>query len=76
MAIYTKFGGKVIQESLRVDQDCIFSGEIVKAWASVDGEAGEKQYWLSDLVGDAKREVRDAIRANLKRREATAKSET
>ena len=69
MAIYTKFGDKVTNESLRVDQDCLFHGEIVKVWAKLEGQTDEKQYWISDLIGDRKKEVRDVITANVKKRE-------
>lgn len=67
MAIFTKHGEKLINESLRVDGDCIFNEEIVKVWAVIEGQATEKQYWVSDLVGDRKKEVRDVINANIKK---------
>ena len=70
MAIYTKHGEKIINESLRIDSDCMFDDEIVKIWAIVEGETGEKQYWFSDLHGDRKREVQDVLDSNLKKREA------
>jgi len=69
IAIRTKFGETVISESLRVDQDCLFDNDIIKVWAKLEGKSHEKQYWISDLVGDRKKEVRDVINANLKRRE-------
>ena len=64
MTIRTKFGDNVISRSLRVEQDCLFNDEIVKVWATIEGQTSEKQYWISDLIGDKKREVRDVIRAN------------
>lgn len=67
MAIFTKHGEKLINESLRVDGNCIFNEEIVKVWAVIEGQATEKQYWFSDLVGDTKKEVRDVINANIKK---------
>jgi len=76
MAIYTKHGEKVINESLRVDQDCLFNDEIVKVWATVEGETAEKQYWFSDLVGDRKTEVRDVINSNLKKNSNCEQSES
>jgi hypothetical protein len=69
MAIRTKFGETVISESLHLDQDCLFDDDIIKVWAKLEGKNDEKQYWISDLVGDRKKEVRDVINANLKRRE-------
>jgi hypothetical protein len=69
MAIHTKFGEKVTNESLRVDQDCVFDDEIIKVWAKLEGQTDEKQYWISDLIGDSKKEVRDVINSNLKKRE-------
>lgn len=68
MAIRTKFGENVISESLRVDQDCLFDGNIVKVWATLEGQTTEKQYWISDVIGQDKKEVRDVINANLKKR--------
>lgn len=68
MAIFTKHGDKLLNASLRVDQECIYDEEIVKVWGMVDGETVEKQYWISDLRGDKKREVRDVIESNLKKK--------
>jgi hypothetical protein len=65
--IRTKYGERVINDSLRVDGDCMFNDKIVKVWARIEGQTAEKQYWLSDLVGGKKREVRDVIDANLKK---------
>lgn len=67
MAIHTKYGERVINESLRIDADCLFNDQIVKVWATLEGQTVEKQYWLSDLVGNKKREVRDVIDTNLKK---------
>jgi hypothetical protein len=72
MAIHTKFGDKIINDSLRVDNNCIFDSDIVKVWATIEGEAQEKQYWLSDLIADKKREVRDVLAANSKQRQKNA----
>lgn len=74
MPIRTKFGDKVINESLRVDQDCLFDGETIKVWVRLEGDAVEHQYWISDLIGDRKNEVRDVIHANLKTRASPAVS--
>ena len=70
MAIHTKWGEKLINESLRIDESCMFDGDIVKVWSIVEGETTEKQYWLSDLVPDSKREVRDVIESNKKKQES------
>jgi len=48
----------------------MFNDQIVKVWATLEGQTAEKQYWLSDLVGDKKTEVRDVINANSKKRQA------
>ncbi|HLJ30175.1 MAG TPA: hypothetical protein VKY85_25940 [Candidatus Angelobacter sp.] len=64
MAIYTKYGEKVINQSLRVDRDCMFNDKIVRVWATLEGQTAEKQYWISDLIGDKKKEVRDVINSN------------
>lgn len=70
MAIRTKFGENIISESLRVDQGCLFDGDIIKVWAKLEGQNDEKQYWISDLMADNKKEVRHVINANLKKRES------
>jgi len=69
MAIRTKFGDKVVSESLRLDQGCLHDADIVKVWAKLEGQADDRQYWISDLIGDKKNEVRDVVKANLKRPE-------
>jgi hypothetical protein len=68
MAICTKFGERVINESLRIHEDCLYRGQIVKVWAILNGQTIEKQYWISDLVADAKNELRDVINSNLNKR--------
>ena len=68
MAICTKFGERVINESLRIHEDCLYRGQIVKVWAILNGQTIEKQYWISDLVADAKNELRNVINSNLKKR--------
>ena len=69
MAIRTKFGDKVVSESLRVDKDCLYDADVVKVWARLEGQPDDKQYWISDLIGDHKNEVRNVVKANLKKRE-------
>ena len=69
MAIRTKFGDKVVSESLRVDKDCLYDADVVKVWARLEGQLNDKQYWISDLIGDRKNEVRDVVKANLRKRE-------
>jgi hypothetical protein len=68
MAIRTKLGNKVINESLRIDQDCLFRGEIVQVWAILQGQTTEKKYWITDLVGDVKNELQNVLNSNLKKR--------
>lgn len=70
MAIRTKFGEKVVSESLRVTQDCLYDGNIVKVWAKIEGQIEDRRCWITDLIGDEKNEVRDVIKANLKKRES------
>jgi hypothetical protein len=45
MAIYTKYGEKVLNETLRIHADCIFDGDIVKISGSIEGENAPKQFW-------------------------------
>lgn len=75
MAIRIKHGEKLSHDSLRVDNDCLFDGEVVKVWAKIQGQEEEKLYWLSDLVGDEEGEVKRVLKANFKpRKTRTAKS--
>lgn len=69
MAIRTKFGENVISESLHVEKDCLYDGDIVKVWVKLEDQTDDRQYWISDLIGDKKNEVRDVVKANLKKRE-------
>ena len=69
MAIRTKFGDKVVSESLRVDKDCLYDADVVKVWARLEAQTDDRQYWISDLIGDKKNEVRNVVKANLKKRE-------
>jgi hypothetical protein len=45
------------------------TSNIVKVWAKLEGQADDRQYWISDLIGDKKNEVRDVVKANLRKRE-------
>lgn len=55
MAIHTKFGDQVVTESLRVDRDCLYDGDIVKVWTKLEGQTEDRHYWISDLIGDEKK---------------------
>lgn len=69
MAIRTKFGENVISESFRIDKACLYDGDIVKVWAKLEDQTDHRQYWVSDLIGDRKKEILDVVKANLKKRE-------
>ena len=71
MAIYTKHGERISNESLRVDNDCMFNGQIIKVWAKVVGEPNERQYWFSDLRCDQKGEIQSVLKANSKTQKHT-----
>jgi len=66
MAIYTKHGERISNESLRVNDKCMLNGQIIKVWAKVIGETQERQYWFSDLRCDQKGEIQSVLKANSK----------
>jgi hypothetical protein len=68
LAIYTKHGKKIVNESITVDRGCYFGRKIIKIGALVEGEAARRSLYISDLVADnGKREIWDAININAKR---------
>ena len=69
MAIYTKHGYMIINDSIHVDRSCYFDSKLLKIWALFEGATAEHQFFISDLKADnGKTEIDDVIRAALKSR--------
>ena len=70
MAIYTKHGSKIMNESICIDNDCCMGRTVVKIHAVAEGETSPQYFWVSDLTADhGKQEIQDVIKANRKERE-------
>lgn len=67
MAIYTKQGQKIVNESISIDGECWMGKEVVKIRARTEGDTVEQYFWKSDLRADNDREIRDVIKANTKK---------
>jgi len=69
MAIYTKHGYMIINDSIHIDHSCYLDNKLLKVWALFDGATAEHQFFISDLKADnGKTEIDDVIRAALKSR--------
>ena len=67
MAIYTKHGKRLIQESITLDSDCYVGRKAIKIRALVEGQTTLQSFYISDLLADnGKQEIQDAIDANTK----------
>lgn len=62
MAIYTKQGRQIIENSIRIDPDCYFANQVIKIRALAEGTKKEKLYWLKDLLADGgKTEIQTVV---------------
>ena len=67
MAVYTKHGLRITNESARVDESRYFGDKIIKIRAMPESKKKEQIYWVKDLLADgAKAEIESFI-ADLKR---------
>lgn len=65
MAIYTKFGRKILNDSIRIDGDCYFGDRPIRIRALVEGRTHPQLLYISDLIADdGKEEIRAVIKAN------------
>ena len=68
VAIYTKHGKRLIEESITVDNDCYVGRKVIKIRALVKGHTAPQSFYISDLLADnGKQEIKDVINANIKR---------
>ena len=64
MAIYTKQGHRILNESIRIDPDCYFADQVIKIRALTERTKKEKLYWLKDLLADGgKAEIHTTVTA-------------
>lgn len=69
MAIYTKLGKKVLEDTIRIDGDCYVGDKVIKIRAQVERERVARLLYVTDLLADGgKKEIQDEIRALLTKR--------
>ena len=69
MALYTKYGRKIMNDSIMIDGDCFVGDKVIKIRALVEGGTTLRLLYLTDVLADnGKAEIDDVIRANLKKR--------
>lgn len=69
MALYSKYGRKIINDSIMIDGDCYVGDKVIKIRALVEGKIAPQLFYLTDVLADnGKAEVDDVVRANLKKR--------
>lgn len=66
MAIRTKLGVRLVNESIRADDECLLAGEIIRIWALAEGQHEERLYWVTNLLEDSQGEIKSVLRANSK----------
>jgi hypothetical protein len=69
VAIYTKLGKKVLEDTIRIDGDCYVGDKVIKIRAQVERERVARLLYVTDLLADGgKKEIQDEIRALLTKR--------
>jgi hypothetical protein len=67
MAVYTKHGQRITNESARVDESCYFGDKIIKIRAMPESKKKEQVYWVKDLLADGDKAEIESFIADLKR---------
>jgi hypothetical protein len=63
IAIYTKHGQRIPNESAHVDESCYFADKVIKIRAVPESRRKEQVYWVKDLLADnGKQEIEGFIR--------------
>jgi len=52
MAVYTKHGLRIPNESARIDATCYFADKVIKIRAVPENRRKEQVYWIKDLLAD------------------------
>ena len=68
MAVYTKHGLRIPDESACVDDTCYFADKVIKIRAVPENRRKEQVYWVKDLLADGGRPEIEAFIATLKHR--------
>lgn len=66
MAIYTKHGQRIPNESAHIDQSCYFADKVIKIRAVPETRRKEQVYWVKDLLADNGRKEIAAFIATLR----------
>ena len=70
MALYTKYGRKILNDSIMINGDCFVGDKVIRIRALVEGRTAPRLFYLTDILADnGKAEIDDVIRANLKNRQ-------
>lgn len=68
MAIYTKHGKEIVNDSVEADGECYHDEALIKIKARIKGETAPQTFYVSDLKADrGQREIEDVVRSNLKK---------
>lgn len=69
MAIYSKrYAKKLVNDSIRIDEDCYFADKVTKIRAVVEGETKSRVFYVTELLADnGTTEIHDVITAKSKR---------
>ena len=68
MAVYTKHGHRIPDESARIDDTCYFADKVIKIRAVPETRRKEQVYWVKDLLADGGKAEINAFITILKRR--------
>lgn len=69
MAIYTKLGKRLLQETIRIDDDCYIGDKVIRFRAVVEGQRIARLHYVTDLLADGgKTEIQAEIRSLLSKR--------
>lgn len=68
MAVYTKRGERLTEESAHLDTGCYFADRVIKIRAVLENTRKEQVYWVKDLLADDGKPEIEAFITTLKRR--------
>ncbi len=68
MAVYTKHGLRIPNESARIDDTCYFADKVIKIRAVPENRRKEQVYWVKDLLADGGRAEIEAFITAVRRK--------
>jgi hypothetical protein len=71
MAVYTKYGSRLTNESAHIDGSCYFADKIIKIRAVPENRKKEQVFWVRDLLADNGRPEIEAFVRSLKHLRST-----